>query len=133
MPNIENVHIDHATKAESKTKWQKKTVGTSSAGVAITYNNLTIGKTYRFSLQAEVGGSGIYIRTYTVTCGTTLKTMFAASESQGYSDSNSCDDTFVATATTLTVSITNNSGSVSSSLSMILEELPNHEVTTQWN
>lgn len=121
----------------TKTKWQQKYLAgnTSSAGIltALTFNNLTIGKTYRVGLHVDFQGTGA--KRIDIYNGATQLTRLEMSG--GSSELNTfTSKIFVATATTVTfdfaVASSQLQGSDLTSTSAILEELPNHELTTQW-
>jgi hypothetical protein len=123
----------------TKVKWQRKSfVGPSSTdGIKIQFNNLEIGKTYRISGNASILEND----------GTTQQvTFYNGSNSimsikyDGYSTANEGIDAgnleiFTATDATFTVEAENfasQPGRILYYVNATLEELPNHEVTTQW-
>lgn len=124
-------------------KYQKKSGSfTNQSGTvaapSLTFNNLEIGKTYRLSLygSAQAGtGDASYIEINHA--GT-----FTASRFFGISTASTtglrnltggAEVVFVATATTLTFSTNTNNTNDVLSITLMLEELPTHEVTTQWS
>jgi hypothetical protein len=118
-----------------KTKYQKKenVVSSSVDGIKIQFNNLEIGKAYRFTGQAGIS----------VTDGTNLTVNFKNGATQvgrirfygGQGLETGTGDVFVATATVFTVEASNFANAFSRVLNYskaTIEELPNHEVTTDW-
>lgn len=129
----------------TKTKWQKRfllsniTVNTPDI-TDLKFSNLTIGKTYRVTCQASVI-SGAQNGRVTAYNGATI-----LAQTQNQTDGTGPSDRFVQTFTTIftassvavtfdfaenTVNTLEGDGTAWTSWSM-LEELPNHEVTTQW-
>ena len=127
----------------TKTKWQKKTltstINTNGAVVSeFAYNNLVIGKSYQLRCHAifSLPPSGFTDASVNFNHNSSSVLSLRANATQTgnthaftFGDSN----IFVATATTITASFANNlGGAIATGSYAILEELPNHEVTTQW-
>lgn len=123
-----------------KTKFQQKFLLADNGGGALTdltFNNLEIGKKYKVTMQGMIDGAGStasgYIRAFHNSA-QILEASVANSSIHG----NSSSRLFVATATTLTFTyVSNSAGDIQGNGTdaetwAILEELPNHEVTTQW-
>ena len=130
----------------SITKFQKKTLSANvnSTGIMtdLTFSNLEIGKTYRIGGWIQmIGNSGALNNNeieIDVKCG---GVNVGHAEGMGYETSwrqkNAFNDIFVATGTTLTFDVVNvlNSyiyANAPSPSNITLEELPEHQVTTDW-
>ena len=131
--------------AVTKTKWQKRfllsniTANTPDI-VNLKFNNLIVGKTYRITCQVSVI-SGAQNGRVTAYNGATI-----LAQTQNQTDGTGPSDRFVQTFTTIfvasdvtvtfdftenTVNTLEGDGTAFTTWSM-LEELPNHEATTQW-
>lgn len=141
---------DTLIQAAKKTKYQTKTlspsiIGSNNSNIAsLRFNNLTIGKTYKVSGQVTFqSDAGDNVRLEGIHDGLVLFQAECEDNGSGQDDESSFAFTsapFVATATTVIFSL----AGVTSALSGIqgggnfidtfatLEELPNHEVTTEW-
>lgn len=121
----------------TKTKWQRKiltTAYTSSQTIPqISFNNLTIGKTYRVTAVVAVsgpgaGGAGLFYNHDGVTI-----LNIAAGAGTAVDGKSGGSVIFTATATSLIANAqTNATTIVANSTWGQLEELPNHEITNQW-
>lgn len=125
--------------SKTKTKWQLKRLdgNVTAAGImpSLTFNNLTIGRTYRITLHVNYQGIGqkkVVINNGAVVVGVSE---MAAGSSELNLDTVAV---FLATATTLTfdkiaanAQIQGGSADNEGTFSL-LEELPNHEITTDW-
>ena len=137
----------------TKTKWQQKVLAStdflggnaSSNLTTLTFNNLSVGKTYRLSMLA-------YLSTYngpsSFSDGNALDAyhnsvlILEAKDSRyigssiGQSSTIGATTVFTATATTVTFVHRSANGNTTVTLDdgswVLLEELPNHEATTQW-
>ena len=126
----------------TKTKWQKKYVLSLLTGTGavsdLTFNNLTIGKTYRASgiIRFQITGAATDFIQYNLTGASTDMIAFYRHDTAGFNTASACGFCveFVAQSTTLGVSLSTNSTSrqTTTATFMVLEELPNHEVTSQW-
>lgn len=127
----------------TKTKWQKKLnpSNVSTDTTFLTFNNLTIGKTYRVTAKGFIqldAGSVAQFRIYNGA--TEIDRIYFQNNTatSGMQHTAAVPKPFVATSTTLTAQSFNMSGGdlifggAESDTWVILEELPNHEVTTQW-
>jgi hypothetical protein len=128
----------------TKTKWQRKTlpvsVNTSGPIAAYTYNNLSVGNTYKLTIHSNFSlpPSGFTSARLDFTHNAALLISSRADMTDPGNAHNNVNGTsivFVATGTTLTASFDQLGGGQLNGLSSftILEELPNHEQTTQWN
>lgn len=124
----------------TKTKWQKKTMTTNNTPSQMNFNNLVPGRTYRLRAQAYVYGD--------VTVGDV--TMIASHDGNEVLQITTLEQNpywhpsgiiagssglFTATATTITFTKTGGGGNLYAGASdtfAILEELPNHEETTDF-
>lgn len=124
----------------TKTKYQVKTAsGLQTIGVKSTFNNLVIGRTYKTSGMAFVDGNGTianHNHSYEIKNGA-VKLNFPI---LGWTQANTPDPRlgsawiiiFVATSTTLDFEVVGIERLDSGTMSWTLEELPNHEVTTDF-
>jgi hypothetical protein len=121
------------TTTTSKTKWQRKVMSLSNTPSQLNFNGLEIGKTYRLSFIVIFTGCAV---------GADLR--FSASFGTDgilYADDNVgggeyrfyFEKTFVADASTV-VFAEGSGGTRTLAVGTwsYLEELPNHEITTQW-
>lgn len=123
----------------TKTKWQRKIRGTTITVTGsvpeLTFNNLEIGKTYRLILDAGFTSQNGLDTALSVTCGSLVVSIFLDTSSSILVQAQlSREYTFVADNTTMatSASIGGVGSSISAGASLYLEELPNHEETTQW-
>lgn len=129
----------------TKTKYQVKILGanltTSGAVAALSFNNLTIGKTYRFVAQVNGDHNGVAGSVnlgFTFTNGATSIGRVYNKDTSGQEEwSDGTESVFVATASVITSTLERAGGRILGDGTLygtyvILEELPNHEQTTQW-
>jgi hypothetical protein len=129
--------------AYTKTKWQRKILSSniSSAGdiASLMLNNLTIGRLYRLRIHVRFEVIGNVDASVTANCGSEIVGFCKASQSSG--NVNMTTGSMVEfTATSNTVIFTAASAGVFTIVGtsllngtyVTLEELPNHEPTTQW-
>lgn len=131
-----------------KTKIQTKILGanvTTDATDAITFNNLEVGKWYKFNVQAKIGvaSSGSTARCTVRHDALPVGVVgFQTSATESGADNEhwfTAEGKFQATNTTLTLRTVGFDSTDSlkgdgtrEQTYMQLEELPNHEITTQW-
>jgi len=137
----------------TKTKWQQKVLAStdflggnaSSNLTTLTFNNLSVGKTYRLSMLAYLSA---YNGASSFSDGNALDAyhnsvlILEARDSRyigssiGQSSTIGATTVFTATATTVTFVHSSANGNTTVTLGggswVLLEELPNHEATTQW-
>lgn len=122
------------------TYWQRKTVSVSAnqTGDIITFNNLTLGATYRATAYMhliDVEGSAENA-TFNFKNGSTLVSTpnLVFNPSEANTKSLTVVEVFTAddVAATLIGNLSVNDYSSTSKMTIILEELPNHEQTTAW-
>lgn len=134
---------DVTTLVSDTAKWQRKDLVLNQTAIAtvsdLTFNNLTIGKTYRISGQLRVQGNSGAINdkfmNIQIHNGITLITeSFARSgNTANYSHTDHLSVIFTATDAILTTSISSNSNCYLANVTFkILEELPVHTETTIW-
>jgi hypothetical protein len=145
LANASKLELYNTTQTLSeytKTKFQEKTLGVSKTTLGaipdLSFSNLTIGKVYRISAQYSISFNGAvtdFISITTSGAATLTLSSFrwdtsAFVTTQRYSPSY----VFVALTSSLTLTLTGNTSSqtLASGAKTILEELPNHELTTQW-
>jgi hypothetical protein len=127
----------------TKTKWQKKTniVQYLSNQVdipSLRFSNLTLGKTYRVTMQMSIINGDSSGQVDAIHNGLVIATVTNKTTITGNNDRsiNGTSALFVATATTLTFNYTEFDAAAqldgNADTFVILEELPNHEETTQW-
>jgi hypothetical protein len=128
----------------TKTKYQIKggtgTRSTSQALTDYTFNNLEIGKTYRVSFNLSTTHPNTAFSSATVDGVHNGATIMTVKSDQSNSGGNIQGETrhssskpFVASATTVTFNFTSTGAATCNLASYaMLEELPNHEITTQW-
>lgn len=108
----------------TKTRWQKKVITQFSE---MNFNNLTVGKTYRFTMTMY-NGTDSTIGNAVMNHNNAMLLQVYLNNTTGFAFSNSV--VFVASATTLVgQTLQMATGDL---LHMTLEELPNHEQTNQW-
>jgi hypothetical protein len=126
----------------TKTKFQEKTLLANKTTVGaipdLTFSNLTIGKTYRISAQYNISFNGAatdYI-SITTSGAAVLSLSYFRWDTSGFVSTQrySPSYVFVALTSTLTLSLTGNTNSqtLTAGAKAVLEELPNHEETSQW-
>lgn len=125
----------------TKTKYQIKTgtggdVTTVTGIPGLTFNNLEIGKKYRAVLRLRtVNTASVFAYTGAIMNGATslLPISFMGNCNVGNTNTSNDEVTFVASASTLSVNYVGSGINANTVLCfMKLEELPNHELTTQW-
>jgi hypothetical protein len=131
-----------AVATSTKTKWQTKDllVAQTAFGAipAMSFNNLTIGRSYRLTTHLYATFIGVAVDNITISAsGAVAQTLWSFRwDSSAFTSSQTGDASIVFTAlsTTLTLSMGGNTTSQTLQLgsTATLEELPNHEVTTQW-
>jgi hypothetical protein len=128
--------------AYTKTRWQQKTlatnIGTFGVITNLSFSNLTIGKVYRYSYNISYRNSNT-ANSYGYSSinhnGSVIDIVrsFNAVPTIGDTVSNSGSVIFTAAATTVLFNFDSASGKeVGATSRAILEELPNHEITTAW-
>lgn len=130
----EELELRLAELEEESNLWQEKGPIAHNASSAITglaFNNLEIGKTYRYAFYGYIGGSGPanYNITFNQAVGASEVRL---TDSDGQGGSFFFEKVFVATATTMvpTMAITDAGAGIVAFAR--LEELARHTVTTQW-
>lgn len=146
MANLKIFSIDWLAKLKAVfgiTKWQYKSasfsaVTTSNSNIAaLRFNNLTIGASYKVTLRVSISliPAGQYLQIMAANSAN-VATMGFAINGAGTSCTNFMEQSvvFIAVADQLTTSYTvlNASSIPSVGINLTLEELPNHEITTQW-
>lgn len=134
----------------TKTKWQKKTLAGSTQGgntntllTDVSFNNLTIGKTYRVTLQANVecynngafsDGNSLVVYNDGVEI-TRAKGGRHTSSIYGAQYTIGASGVFIAASSQLIAYHATANSNCTNSISgwVMLEELPNHESTVQWS
>ena len=126
--------------SDNETLYQEKTsvITANQTGDIITFNNLTVGATYRatayFNLvDVDGGGEDAGFRFFNGTTGVSTR-MAVANPGESNARMMTIPQIFVAAnaARTLRANLDTNTYSSSSTMVVILEELPTHTVTTQW-
>ena len=127
-----------ALSSYTKTRWQTKvrvaSIVATGAITELSWSNLTVGRTYKLSYQGyhttASGASCTIVLVHNATNIIVADVDTDASSNVQVSLFRSV--TFVALSSTVTASATIAGTSAISSAEATLEELPNHEVTTQW-
>jgi hypothetical protein len=124
--------------ATGATKWQVKTdatVYTTSGTIAgLAFNNLTVGNTYRVSLKGILSCNAGADTTVAVEHDVqTVARIFLDTGGTDFAQAQISDfGVFVATVPTTSLVITCSGSSSITAIAVLLEELPNHQVTTDW-
>lgn len=142
---VDQIIVTTGFNSKTKTKFQIKTlpanVITSGAIASLTFNNLTIGKSYRIGGQVYGDHNGV---ANSVNLGlefydgaTYLGVCYSKDVSGQEEWTDSPNILYVATATSMVVNCSRTGGRIRGNGTrtltyLTLEELPNHEVTTQW-
>jgi len=127
---------------DTKILWKRKYYGTNILVTGLVpelaFTNLEVGKTYRYSftglITAYNASADGYIRM--MHNGTSLGILYYihGTGTPGGAIKLSVSDIFVASNTDITVDVTTLSYSAAvNSISVTIEELPNHEETSQWD
>jgi hypothetical protein len=129
----ESSQVSQVISNSTKTKWQRKVMSLSNTPSQLNFNGLEIGKTYRLSFIVIFTGCavGADLR-FTASFGTD-GILYADDNVGGGEYRFYFEKTFVADAST--VVFTEGSGgtrTLAVGTWSYLEELPNHEITTQW-
>ena len=127
-----------------KTKWQKKTytgsITAATSGISeLAFSNLTIGKTYKITLSAEIlvsGNSSTEQMGIQVVNNSNIVARLESRHDQGTADNKglmaSSVGIFKATAATLTTSVDKAGTGTVVNPKVFLEELPDHEEVSVW-
>lgn len=115
-----------------KTLYQIKsaTHNTSSTVAGVTFNNLEIDKAYRITASAAILGNGT--ARYDMSWNQSDLVDWRLIDANGQGPQYTYSKVFVADQTTLELTMSIVDSGSGAELELILEELPNHEVTTQW-
>ena len=147
-----NTKINSNISTNTKTKFQKKVLGgsdsigasSSSTVTGLGFSNLVIGKTYRISgtFSLTIQNNSTFLDEHNVTVYNAGVEILGVGNGRylnspyGFASKIGGTSIFTATSTTLTTihsaSSGNGTGVFNAGSSIILEELPNHETTTQW-
>jgi hypothetical protein len=129
--------------AVTKTKWQRKQNAVQYTAnqtdiPSMRFSNLTIGKTYRLSMQISVINGDSSAQVFAIHNGSAIAAVSNKTTSVNNNDRSIAGTStiFMATATTLTFNYVefDPAGQLDAGEDTfaVLEELPNHEVTTDW-
>lgn len=131
--------IDHETRIDSLEvtalrKWQEKGLISHNANSAIaglTFNNMEIGKTYKYSFYGAINGSGT--ASYNITFNQAIGASdIRITDSDGQGGTFYYEKVFVASATTMVPTMTITDAGAGISAYARLEEMPDHVLTAEW-
>jgi hypothetical protein len=115
-------------------RWQEKgAVSHNANGVisALTFNNMTVGQTYRYSFYGSINGSGVANYNIDFTNGSSVFSI-RLSDSNGQGGSYYYERVIVATGTTMTATMTITDAGGGITAFARLEELGRYQQTTAW-
>ena len=130
------------TTTTSKTKWQRRNNAVqytaNQADIpSLRLSNLTVGKTYRLSMQISIINGDAAGQVDAFHNGSVIATVSSKTTSVNNNDRIIAGTSSIFTATATTVTFNYIEFDIAAQLDVadtfvILEELPNHEVTTDW-